>query len=49
MSLSLLGLILGPGSDMSSIRREWRRVIGLWTVCFYIVMQPFQGCGRLRW
>lgn len=52
MSLSLLGLILGPGSDMSSIRRQrrqWRRVIDLWTVCFYVAMQPFQGCGRLRW
>jgi hypothetical protein len=49
MSLSLLGLILGPGSDMSSIRREWHRVIDLWTVRFYMAMQPFQGCGRLRW
>jgi hypothetical protein len=49
MSLLLLGLTFGPGSDMSSIRREWRRLIDLWTVCFYMIMQTFQGCGRLRW
>jgi hypothetical protein len=31
MSLSLFG-------TESSIRREWRRVINLWTACFYMVM-----------
>jgi hypothetical protein len=49
MSLSLLGLILEPSSGISSARREWRQVIDLWTVCFYMVIQSFQGCGRLRW
>jgi hypothetical protein len=49
MSLSLLELILGPSSGISSTQREWRQVADLWTVCFYMVVQSFQGCGRLRW
>ena len=49
MSLSLLELILGPSSGISSTQREWRQVADLWTVSFYMVVQSFQGCGRLRW